>query len=99
MSADIDEAVGEEFAQLAWWSFIMWAAKDTDMRRDFTRETGIDLDRQRAPIERLVDNATGGGPLHEFVYWATVNHWGIDDAPEAYRAALASAARDRSGRK
>lgn len=81
----------DEFNTIAWRDFIMFAWKERGMWDAFTTATGIPhvADRPLAPIERLIDKATGADDIERiakaFIEWVTRNHWGIEYAPKVYR--------------
>lgn len=84
----------DDFNAIAWHDFIMFAWKERGMWKAFTAATGMPhvADRPLAPIERLIDKATGADDIERiaaaFIEWVTRNHWGIEHAPEAYRDSL-----------
>lgn len=82
----------DEFNQIAWQDFIVWAWNEPEMRALFTAATGIEIQQVTSPIYAAIDAATGLGEsvAGRFVEWATLEHWGIEDAPAAYRAAIAA---------
>lgn len=80
----------DEFMEIAWRDFIMWAASSDDMQAAYTAATG----RRMLPaalnaFEAAIDEATGvrESEASDFVLWVTKNHWGMDEAPEKYRLA------------
>lgn len=71
----------------AWAAFIVWAARDPDIRNRFRDETGHrpDVPMAGSPIEAAIDAATERERigLIAFCDWATVNLWGVEaDAPD-----------------
>ncbi len=79
---------GDEFNTLAWRDFVMFAWQQDEMRRAFTASTGVTLPSgSRTPIEAMVDEATGAqaDALAAFMRWVTVEHWGLEHAPQTYR--------------
>lgn len=81
----------DDFRALAWAAFVEWAAAEQEIRAAFTAETGLPfLAPPETPIEAMIDTATGAdGNAEAFVEWVTRNHWGLEEAPEAYRNSLA----------
>lgn len=76
---------------VAWRDFILWAAGQPEMLRQFREATGRTLDDpSRQPIEAAIDDATGKADddRRAFVEWVTRTHWGLEYAPEAYRQEL-----------
>lgn len=67
----------DDFRSLAWAGFIEWAIQEPHMRRLYIAAVGRDI---HTPEE-----------IGAFTKWVTVEHWGLDEAPESYRAALAAA--------
>jgi hypothetical protein len=66
----------------AWLACLEWALTEPKLREKFHEDTGYDLSRlvNRAPIERMVDEATGfeKSVMAAWCDWATVNVWGVD---------------------
>ena len=90
--------MGVGMMDAAWAAFVRWAFQQAELRQRFTAETGIRLySPPKSPIDALIDQATGAPTtiserdLNAFVKWATVELWGLDDAPEAYRKEIADA--------
>lgn len=65
----------DELNSIAWRDFMNWALFDKNMRREFTEATGVTFNDSAAYVVK-------------FVEWATVNHFGIEHAPKAYREQL-----------
>lgn len=80
----------DELNTIAWADFIQWAWSEPEMRAQFTAKTGVVIVEATNPIERIIDDATGAsrGVVSEFIEWATINHWGVEHAPAAYRKTL-----------
>jgi len=55
---------------IAWRDFIHWAIGDADVLKQFSSETGHDAE---------------GEWLLAFIDWATVNLWGEEYAPQAWK--------------
>ena len=84
MSAELKAAV----LAAAWRDFVSWAFTEPDMIKQFEADTGhVIRTDARTGLERMIDQATGYGVgkpeiiAADFVIWATVNHWGEDEAP------------------
>lgn len=80
----------DEFNAIAWRDFIMWAWNDPKMRDEFTATTGLKIPGVTTPINAAIDAATGARkiPAAKFIEWATREHWGLEQAPAAYRESL-----------
>ena len=82
---------GDWLMDAMWGSFVGWAWSEPKMRAAFTKDTGIVLSGStaRSPLDAMIDTATGRADheAHEFVKWVTREHWGMDYAPAAFRAA------------
>lgn len=87
--------------EAAWFDFVIWAFKQSEMRLQFETETGLDLGFRPPPknaLEAAIDVSTGANkkPSREelekafdaFVFWVTEYHWGLDKAPETVRAEI-----------
>jgi hypothetical protein len=85
----------EDFNTIGWRDFLIWAWNEPEMRTQFTAKTGIEIQTVTAPINAAIDAATGATTslAARFIEWATLEHWGIEHAPAAYRKALAAEAR------
>lgn len=81
----------DEFNQIAWRDFVLWAWSEPQMRAQFTAATGIKIQPATSPIDAAIDVATGArdNVMNRFVEWATRNHWGVEHAPAAYQKMLA----------
>ena len=79
----------DDFNTLAWRDFIVWAWKDPDMRAQFTKQTGVQIQSKRTAINAVIDNGVGKSVPLRFIEWATREHWGIESAPLAYQKAIA----------
>lgn len=79
----------EEFNNIAWRDFIIWAWQDDEVRAHFEHDTGTKFPGE-TPIDALIDDATdySGTIAHRFVFWATKELWGIEEAPEKVRLAI-----------
>jgi hypothetical protein len=77
MSEDTEAAVSTEedsrefFRSAAWADFIRFAGGEPGMRQAFTADTG-------SPF--IEEN------MEAFILWVTRHHWGMDEAPAAFRA-------------
>ena len=80
----------DEFNTIAWRDFVSWAWNEPEMRAQFTKATGLQIQTARTPMDEAIDAATGAGEslAARFVEWATREHWGIEHAPEAYQKTL-----------
>lgn len=91
MSARTVSDVRAALSAVAWRDFIVWAQTQKDVVAQFNAETGRRYLAPRSLLDALIDQASG----HEtkeaeaFVEWVTVNLWGLDEAPAAYRERLA----------
>ena len=81
----------DEFNQVMWGCFLLWAYDDADTHAAFSAATGLVLTEPRDAIARLVDNATGyrASVLDRYVEWVTETLWGLEFAPKAYQDELA----------
>lgn len=72
----------------AWADFIMWAAKQAELRAAFKTDTGRSMNRRGSPLEEMIDAATGkdSDDAMAFAVWVTRTQWGWDDAPASFRA-------------
>ena len=90
--SETSDAGRDDFMAAMWGSFLRWALSEPKMVEAFERETGHTFPAApKSAIEAMVDEATGrmGGTMEAFVEWATVNQWGLDEAPASYREHLA----------
>jgi hypothetical protein len=84
----------DEFTQIAWRDFILWAGSTPEMIEAYERATGCKmLAPARNALEAMIDKATGAQKesVEAFVLWVTINHWGADEAPASYRNAMIAA--------
>jgi sulfite reductase alpha subunit-like flavoprotein len=90
----------DEFNQIAWHSFITWAWSEPQMRKQFTAATGIEIRSAKTPIDAAIDAATGAREslAAQFIEWATREHWGVEHAPAAYRAAITGKRKAKKGK-
>lgn len=81
----------DEFNQIAWSDFLIWAWNEPQMRAQFTAATGVEIERVTSPINAAIDAATGArdSVAARFIEWATRDHWGVDQAPASYQKMLA----------
>jgi hypothetical protein len=88
---DPDGQLYEAICQRAWPAFIEWALGNVEVCNQFTVATGLVVARKQSAIEAEIDKVTGSGAsvADRFVEWVTVELYGIDGAPAAYRAELA----------
>lgn len=80
----------DEFLEIAWRDFCLWAASEPDCVAAFHAETGRSFMAKPANgLEAMIDQATGkiDDDARAFVDWVTDSQWGIDEAPASYRAA------------
>lgn len=78
----------DDLSAIMWSGAVTAAAENADAVAAFKADTGLDLHpTRRNGLEALIDRATGyeDHVLHEFIRWFTVNHWGLEHAPRAYR--------------
>ena len=77
---------------LAWRDFVMFAIGNEEIRAQYVEETGRTIFAPAtSPLDRLIDEATAS-PLNDaedFMLWATARIWGVDEAPEKVREAVA----------
>ncbi len=87
---DPDGVLYELVCQEMWPAFILWARDNAEICAEFTAATGMPLERSTG-IAALVDKVTGysDAVMDRFVEWATVEIYGIECAPAAYRAEIA----------
>ena len=80
----------DELNTIGWRDFLLWAWSEPEMRAQFTAKTGVEIQSVTAPINAAIDAATGArdAVAARFIEWATLEHWGVEHAPAAYRAAL-----------
>jgi len=84
----------DEFNTIAWRDFILFAYCEESLRKAFAEATGIRfLPSPKNALEAMIDQATNAGDetLRAFVRWVTETQWGIEYAPEAYRAEICEA--------
>lgn len=88
---DPDGVLYEAVCQRMWPDFLLWAIGNKEIREEFTTATGLVISPARSPIEAMIDKATGYGAdvAAWFIEWVTVEIYGIEAAPAAYRAELA----------
>lgn len=86
----------EEFNEIAWRDFIVFAWAQDEAHAAFRGATG----RPQRPktgsfLDAMIDKACGVQEddqyKEEFVAWITKNHWGENYAPEKWRARHGSA--------
>lgn len=81
--------VPDELKQLAWASFVVFATNDPDVRAEFTKATGVTLLFKVEPgTPREVIEAELAARMEHFIEWVTREHYGLAEAPEAYRKSL-----------
>lgn len=97
---DPDGTLYEAVCSASWLGFIRFAFGNAEIQEQFTAATGLVLDRKRIPIEAIVDKATDYGDhvADRFVEWITVELYGIEAAPAAYRAEIARRQAERGSR-
>lgn len=80
----------ELVCQKMWPPFILWARENATICAQFAAATGMVLARTTG-IEGLVDKVTGYREtvMDRFVEWVTLEIYGIESAPAAYRAKMA----------
>lgn len=76
--------------EIAWRDFLVWAFGNPEMRKEFEADTGRSLKAPTSPLDTMIDKACGvkDANMRAFIEWATVKHWGLDEAPEEYRKSL-----------
>ena len=87
---DPDGVVHDQIMAGAWAGFLHFAYGNPEARVAFTRETGIAWPAApTSAIDAMVDAATGYQEHACFMcaQWATVRHFGLGYAPEAFQAA------------
>lgn len=84
----IDER--EMFRQIAWRDFLVFAIQEPGVIKQYEQATGKKFNLARTPLDVMIDKATGyeDSMVADFVRWVTINHYGIDEAPESYRASI-----------
>jgi len=62
----------------AWASCLSWAVSEPEIVERYRIETGDNWNSARAPIEKMIDKATGADRLWagRFVDWFNKNIWG-----------------------
>lgn len=90
--ADMTDRAKDDFMAVAWAGFVQWAAKQPDILERFEAETGMSFRPPASGLEVMIDDATGyrNAVAERFVEWTTVEMWGLDEAPAAYRESLES---------
>jgi hypothetical protein len=80
----------DEIQEIAWSDFIRWAAQEPEVIARFEAETGLRFPKPpKGAFEAAIDKACKVEiPAEEFTKWATINLWGIDEAPAFYRASI-----------
>lgn len=85
----------DDFQTLAWRDFILFAWDSPEMRAAFEKSTKLKLlNPPVSPLEAMIDKATGASEdvasvyVQSFIAWVTVWHWGLEEAPAAYREEL-----------
>lgn len=94
---DMVEVDGREvFRQIAWRDFLIFAIGEPKIVEQYETATGKKLDLAKTPMDRMIDKATGreDAMVADFVEWVTINHYGIDEAPESYRAMIRAALKE-----
>jgi len=86
----------DAFMEIAWRDFILFASENPEMRADFRADTGFDLVAEKSAIDAVIDAVTGYNTdkLEAFVLWATEKHWGMNNAPAAYRASISAPSKE-----
>lgn len=87
---DPDGVLHRQIMGGAWAAFVRWAYSEPDARAAFTRETGIAWPAApKSALDAMVDAVTGyqEHAVFMFAQWATVRHFGLEYAPEAFQAA------------
>lgn len=74
--------------EVAWFDFVNWSVNQPDIVARFNKETGKRFLAPCAPIERMIDEATGklDSDVKAFAVWVTETMWGMDYAPESLRS-------------
>ena len=80
----------DDLNTIAWRDFLLWAWNEPEMRAQFAAKTGIEIQPVTSPINAAIDAATGAreSVATQFIEWATLEHWGVEHTPEAYRRTL-----------
>ncbi len=94
------EPMSLEVAQgIAWAGFVDWAFNQAEIREAFVAATGRNPWVSRSPIDLAIDRATGrmDDDVKAFVFWATREIWGLDQAPAQVRAEIEAANRAAAG--
>jgi hypothetical protein len=91
---DPDGVLYELVCQEMWPTFILWSRNNEEICARFTTATGMPLARNTG-IEVMVDRVTGyrNAVMDRFVEWVTFEIYGIECAPAAYRAKMATRGR------
>lgn len=86
-----------DLMEVAWSSFISWAAHHEPTILYYELDTGKRFPRApKTYIEAAIDKATGFDKEREkdiehFVLWATDEIWGFNEAPEKVQVAILAA--------
>lgn len=81
----------DDFMAVAWAAFLQYAISEPQMIAAFERDTGKKFPLPAThPLDAMIDVATGyrGSILEDFIRWVTIRHWGIHEAPQAYRESI-----------
>jgi hypothetical protein len=71
----------DEFNQIAWRDFLIFAMNEGRMVDAFNRATGRHYQERGASTT----DAQLASDTEAFVLWVTENHWGMDYAPLSYQ--------------
>lgn len=82
----------DDLNTISWRDFLLWAWNEPQLRAQFTAATGVEFRSTTAPINVMIDAATGSREslAAQFIEWATREHWGLEHAPKAYQKAIAT---------
>jgi hypothetical protein len=82
----------DDFMEVAWRDFMDWAIRQDFLIAAFEQTTGIKFRKPpKTLLDQLIDKATGfaGYDHTAFIIWATIWHWGEDEAPPLLKAEIA----------
>jgi len=67
----------------AWLGCVNWAVTVNDFKKDFKKETGLDVGKllKRSSLEIMIDESTGfeQDAISKWCDWVTENIWGIKE--------------------
>lgn len=84
--------MSDPLMEIAWLSFMKFASESAEILADFNTATGRNFMKPASAIEKQIDRVTGkwDDDADAFVLWVTEHYWGVDEAPEKVREAIAA---------